>query len=181
MNFSAGLGDIVLAANAVLLVFHSIASYGLDGFAHAAEALVGEAVGARSPRRLRSVVLVSSLWAGVLSIILSAGMFLTGPALIDILTDIEAVRHTARIYLPWVAVLPMLSVASYQLDGIFIGATRTAEMRNAMVVALLGFVLLGTWLGGAMGNHGLWLAYAVFMVLRAAGLAAYYRRIERRL
>lgn len=179
MNASARLGDAVLAANAVLLVFHTIVAYGLDAYAHAAEALVGEAVGARSRDRLRAAVRYSSLWAVALAAMFSVALFGLGGVLIDLLTDIESVRLEARAYLPWAAALSVISVASFQLDGIFIGATRSAEMRNAMIVSLAGFMLIGSWLAGALENHGLWLAYAIFMVLRAVTLAAYYPRIER--
>jgi MATE family multidrug resistance protein len=89
------------------------------------------------------------------------------------------VRATARAYLPWVVLSPLVSVWSFQLDGIFIGATRTAEMRNAMAVSLALYAAAVWSLIPLMGNHGLWLAFMVLMVARAATLALLYPRLER--
>ena len=106
---------------------------------------------------------------------------LFGAAIIDVLTGVAEVRAAARAVLPWMMVAPLVSVWSYQLDGIFIGAVRSAEMRNAMVVALAIFVAAVTVLKPVMGNHGLWLAFLIFMTARLATLGAYYPRIERAL
>ena len=176
----ARMGDLTLAANAVLLNFQIFSAYAMDGFANAAEALTGEAVGARNRDRFRRAVKASSLWALIFSVGFTAFFFFAGPLLIDTLTSVEEVRRAARVYLPWVVILPMLSVWSFQLDGIFIGSTWTAEMRNGMALSLAVF-------GGALyllvpdlGNHGLWLAFCIFMVTRALTLGAVYPRLERR-
>ena len=176
---AAGMGDVVLAANAVLLIFQSLLSYGLDGFAHAAEALTGGAVGAGDRARFKGAVRATSRWALVFAGAYAVFYGALGPVLIDVITDVSEVRATARAYLPWVVLSPLVSVWSFQLDGIFIGATRTAGMRNAMAVSLALYAAAVWVLIPVMGNHGLWLAFLVLMVARAVTLALLYPRLER--
>ena len=177
----AKMGDAILAANAVLLNMVHFMSYGLDGFAHATEALVGRAVGARDRAAYRGAVRASTALALATAAAFAAVFALFGAAIIDALTGVAEVRAAARAVLPWMIVAPLVSVWSYQLDGIFIGAVRSAEMRNAMIASLVVFVAAVTVLKPAMGNHGLWLAFLVFMAARTATLGAYWPRIERSL
>ncbi len=177
----ARMGNDLLAANAILLNFQTFMAYGLDGFAHASEALIGSAVGAGDRQLLRRAVRTTTIWAfgtAALFALVYAG---AGRMIIAVLTSIPEVRATAAIYLPWVAVSPLISVWSFQLDGIFIGATRTPEMRNGMLISLGLFLAAGWFLIPRMGNHGLWLALMVFMVIRAIFLGAWYPRIARNL
>ncbi len=177
----AKMGDAILAANAVLLNMVHFMSYGLDGFAHATEALVGRAVGARDRAAYRGAVRASTALALATAAAFAAVFALFGAAIIDALTGVAEVRAAARAVLPWMIVAPLVSVWSYQLDGIFIGAVRSAEMRNAMIASLVVFVAAVTALKPVMGNHGLWLAFLVFMAARTATLGAYWPRIERSL
>jgi len=179
MSLSARNNDIVLAANAVLLNISTFVAYGLDGFANAAEALAGEAYGARDRKTFRSAVLASTRWAVILSILITLSLFWLGPLIIDVLTGIEDVRLAARTYLPWTAIMPIVSVWCFQLDGIFIGTTHTAEMRNGMVISVAFYVLLLFLLMPLWGNHGAWLALMAFMAARGLTLAVMYPRIER--
>lgn len=175
------LGDTTLAANAILLNLQSIMAYGVDGFAYAAEVLVGAAVGARDRGALSAAVRTSTLWAAGLAAGISLVYALAGMAIIDLFTTIEQVRQAAYLYLPWIAVSPLLSVWSFQLDGIFIGATRTAELRNGMVLALVVYLLGATAFVPWLGNHGLWLAFVIWIAARALPLAIWYPRILRSL
>jgi len=175
---SAGQGDTVLAANQVLMQVLTLSAYLLDGFAHTAETLVGQAVGARAAPRLARAVRVSSAWAAGTAAGLSLGFALGGAWLIDTLTTSAEVRAAARMYLPWAALAPLLGVASFQLDGIFIGATRTADLRNAMAVSVAGYAL-AVWALAPWGNHGLWAALSLLFVLRALTLARRYPRLLR--
>ena len=177
----ARLGDITLAANAILMNLLTIMAFGLDGFAMAAEILVGGAVGARDRLAFRAAVKDSTVWAAALA--LAAGLLLlaAGGPIIDLFTIHDNVRAAARSYLPWLALSPMVAVWCYQLDGIYIGATRTAEMRNGVALALAGNLLV-LWLAmPPLGNHGLWLALMVFFMLRGATLALWLPRIDRSL
>lgn len=177
---AAKMDDDILAANAVLIQFQHFLSFGLDGFAHAAEALVGAAIGAGSRARLRAAVVTAGIWAlavAALYTIIYAGL---GSFIIGALTGIEIVRAGANEYLVWLMISPIVSVWSFLLDGIFIGATRTAEMRNAMLISLAVFLAAVFVLQPIYGNHGLWLSLMLFMVARAITLGAYYPRLERR-
>lgn len=167
-------GDVTLAANALLQSTAAICVYLLDGFAFAAEALVGQAIGASSLSRFREAVRLSTIWAAGVGLILSAILWLAGPTTLLLLTTSAEVRAEALTYLPWAALTPILGVWCFQLDGIFIGATRTADMRNMMLVSVC--IFLGAWalLAPAYGNHGLWAAVSIFYVARAATLLARY-------
>ena len=174
----ARLGTTVLAANAILMNFQSFLAHGLDGFAHATSALVGEAVGGRDRRALHRCVAAAT----VMATIVAAGYTLiyaaAGPAIIRLFTDIAELRAFSSTYLVWVIASPLLSVWAYQLDGIFIGATRPAEMRNAMLVSVAVYVAAMATLPGLWSNHGLWLSVMIFMVVRALTLVMLYPRIE---
>ena len=177
-NQGARFGDVTLAANHILLQLVSFSAFFLDGFAFVAEALVGGAVGARDRNRLRRVVRLSSELALGTAAVLAVGIWLLGGPLIAALTSIPEVNAAAATYLPWTALYVLLSVAAFQLDGVFIGATRTREMRNAGLVSLAVFLLAAWGLAGTLGNHGLWIAFIVFVVARALALLPHYRRLE---
>jgi len=178
-SLGARHGDIILAANAVLLNIQSFVAYGLDGFANAAESLAGEAYGARNRTTFRAAVLASSRWAILLSVVITLCLFVIGPYIIDALTGIAEVRVAARMYLPWAAMMPVISVWCFQLDGIFIGTTHSSEMRNGMAISLIFYVLMLVILMPIWGNHGAWLAMAIFMAARGVTLGVMYPRIER--
>jgi len=173
----ARAGDATLAANAVLLNLHWIATYALDGFANATEALVGEAVGARRVDDYRAVLKASTVSAGVVAAGLSLFFLIAGSSLVSLLTNQQAVRLLALRYLPWAVVLPLVSVWGYQMDGVFIGATRAPELRDSMVIAFLGYLVLAIVLSRVMGNNGLWCAFCCFMILRGSLLAARLPRV----
>lgn len=173
------MGNITLAANAVLLHLQHFLAYGLDGFAFAVESLAGSAYGARNRGAFRTAVRVTTIWALIVAGLFTVLYAVLGSSIISVITGIEPVRLAAADYLIWLLVSPVLSVWSYQLDGIFIGATRSVEMRNGMVLSLLVY-LLAIWLFvPLLGNHGLWLSLMIFMVTRAITLGLWYPRIER--
>ena len=177
----ARLGDETLAANAVLMNFFAFISYGLDGFANTAQTMVGAAAGARSRPLYRQAIRDTTLWAAVLAAAAALILALLGPSLIDLYSVNELVRSTARTYLPWMIAMPLLAVWCFQLDGIFIGAMRSQEMRNGMILSLLG-ELAALWLLVPLwGNHGLWLSMTIFVSLRGLTLGVWLPRIERSL
>ncbi|GHE05338.1 multidrug transporter [Defluviimonas sp. 20V17] len=177
----AGFGDVTLAANQVLMQFLEIAAYALDGFAFAAESLVGQAVGAGSIPRLRRSALLASQWALLAAALMAAGFWLAGPAIIDLMAKAPQVQVEARVYLPWVVAAMLISLASYMLDGIFIGATRTAAMRNAMAISVAIYALALAALVPVFGNHGLWAGLLVLNLARAVTLWRRYPALERAL
>ncbi|MGY0650378.1 MATE family efflux transporter [Luteimonas sp. A537] len=179
-NAGARFGDVTLAANHILLQLVSFSAFFLDGFAFVAEAHVGAAWGARDSGRFRRAVRLSSELAGGTALVLAVAVLLLGDAAVMALTSLPAVREVAATHLPWAALYVLLSVAAFQLDGVFIGATRTREMRHAGLVSL-GVFLLAAWpLAALWGNHGLWAAFVVYVVARAAALLGYYSRLVRR-
>jgi len=176
----ADLGDTTLAANAVLLQFVLLASYGLDGFAHATESLVGQRIGAADEPGFRAVVRAATECSMLMAGLASMGFLLAGEALIAVLTDLSAVRAMAENYLIWVVAMPLLAATSYLLDGIFIGATKPQAMRDTMVTALMLVYLPVWWLAQPLGNHGLWLAFIAFTVARSLLLGGVFVRAWRR-
>ena len=171
-------GDATLAGNAVLMQFISAAAFFLDGMAFAAEALVGRALGAAQRDGLTLAARLTTLWAGGVAVLLTLALFLCGTWFIDGLTVDPGARAAARAFLPWAAAAPLLGVWAFQLDGIFIGATRTADMRNAMLVSLVIFLVawraLLPW-----GNTGLWAAFYVHYLARTGSLLYFYPALVR--
>ena len=170
----ARMGDSVVAANAVLLNFLLLTSHGLDGLAHAVEALGGHALGQRNRLAIKRVLVVSTLW----SLIVGAGFVLVfnlfGEGIINMLTSVESIRQVASTYLPWMAWMPLVAVWSYLLDGLFIGATRARAMRNAMLLGVALIYLPAAWLLRDSGNHGLWLGFYLFMAARGVLLGGWF-------
>jgi len=174
----AGLGDITLAANQIMLQFVEITAYALDGFAFSAEAMVGGALGARNRGALRKAALLSSYWALFGAVLLTLFFALTGPWLIEVMTTSEPVREESLRYLWWMVAFPLLGLPSWMFDGIFIGATRTRDMRIAMLQSTLAYMVILAVLVPTMGNHGLWLALMLFDIIRALTLWRYYPALE---
>ena len=161
----ARLGDAVLAANAVPITFLLLLSNLLDGFANAAEALVGDAHGRHDRQALRQAIGATGRWTVACAALGLIAFSLGGVPLIHLLTDLPGIRDTAITYLPWMLLLPLTASAGFWLDGIFVGATWGAAMRNTMLLAVgIFFVLWALTLGWE--NHGLWLAMNGFMAGR---------------
>ena len=175
----ARLGDDVLAANALLLNVLLLISSGLDGFAHAAEALTGEAIGQQGRAQFYEIVKVTgwcSLFCGML---LSLALGVGGDTLLSGLTSIANVKEEASSYLPWLVVMPLIAVWCFWLDGIFIGAVRTDMMQHTVLVATI-IVFLPVWyLSRHLGNNGLWMAYSVFLAARGVSLALVFRHFSK--
>jgi MATE family multidrug resistance protein len=175
----ARFGDVTLAANHVLLQFLEITAYAMDGFAIAAETLVGQAMGARSVARVRRAALMTSFW-GLVSVIITASAFaFFGPWIIDLMTTAPDVRIEARAYLPYMIAAPLVGCAAWMLDGIFIGATRSADMCNMMALSAVIYVIALLILMPMIGNHGLWVALLISFVARGITLGARYLSLER--
>lgn len=173
-------GTEILAANAVLMNLQNLTAYGLDGFAQAAEVLVGKEIGRKSKQNLRAAVIVSSKWAIYTAVAFSGFYWIFGEMLINGLTNIETIRTISSDYLIWVIILPLLSIWSFQLDGIFIGATAGSHMRNGMIISTLCYILCIFIFLPLWGNHGLWFSYAIFLIMRALTLVFKYPEVEKR-
>lgn len=173
-------GDVILAANAIMLNFQHLMSYGLDGFANAAEALVGKAIGAKSRAGFLRAVRLALGWTLCVALVYAVFFLLGGKSIINLLTSIDAVRQAAYIYLPWLIISPVISAWSFLWDGVFVGGTRAREMRDAMVISAF-LVYLPVWyFTQGLGNHGLWLAFTAFLAARGLTMTWWFVRIDQR-
>ncbi|QFT96966.1 DNA-damage-inducible protein F [Roseovarius sp. THAF8] len=172
------LGDVTLAANQVLLQFLNISSHALDGFAFAAEALVGQAYGQGSVARLRRGAVLASIWALTIVLLIAVAFAVWGGAIVDLMAKAPEVQAEARTYLVYVCIAPVVGVAPFMLDGIFIGATRAGDMRNMMAISLAIYVISALLLVPWLGNHGLWLALLISFVARGVTLWMRYPALE---
>ncbi len=164
---SAQFGEIILAANTVLLHFQTFLAYTLDGLANAAEVLSGRAIGRKNKQLLKQAVLTTGLWSLLIAIVFSAIYLFFGKEIIYLLTNLESIRNTALEYLPWLLILPLISSPSFLFDGIFVGATLSKQMRDTMIISVLGCFLPVYYFNLSLQNHGLWLAFSCFMIIRS--------------
>jgi len=176
--FGADFGDVPLAANQVLLQFLFITAYAMDGFAISAETLVGQALGANNRIALRQSASLTSFWGLVTVIVLSLAFWAFGGGIIDLMTTAPDVRAEARLYLVYMIMAPVLGMAAWMLDGIFIGATRTRDMRNMMALSFIVYAVSIAVLVPKFGNHGLWLSLLISFVARGVTLGLKYPGLE---
>jgi MATE family multidrug resistance protein len=172
----ARLGGLVLAANAVLMNFQNLTSFGLDGMAHAAEALVGKSIGQKRREALEESVRLTLKWSLIFSVGFTLVYLVAGRSIIGLLTDLPEVRETAIRYLPWMIASPLVSVWCFLYDGVYVGATRAKEMRNIMVISTLLVFLPAWYFLQPLGNDGLWFAFLIFMASRGIGMHVGYRK-----
>ena len=162
----ASFGPVTLAANAVLLNFFMISSFYLDGIATAAEQIAGQTIGARYRPGFERAVKLTGLWSLGLALASLAFFLGLGPSIIGFITTAPEVRLAAELHLPYAALTALTGALAFQMDGIFIGATWSREMRNMMIVALAGYLATLAALVPMFGNHGLWIALNMFLALR---------------
>lgn len=172
----ARLGDLSLAANLILMQFVTFSAFFIDGFAIASESIMGEAHGKRDRHAANDIIRAAFFNGGLLALLLSVALFFLSPGIMQLLTSSPTVINEATEFSLWMVATPLISFAAYIYDGLFIGATKTAEMRTAMVVSLLVYLL--AWrLTQSFENHGLWLALMIYYVARAVSLGYYQRRL----
>lgn len=177
--FGARFGDVQLAANHILLLFLNITAYAMDGLAFSAEAFVGQALGEGRRTALRRAAVLTSIWGFAVGVFLAAVFLIAGGQIIDIMTTAPEVRAVARVYLPYMILAPILGAAAWMLDGIFIGATRTADMRNMMFLSAVIYFVAVLVLMPMLGNHGLWVGFLISFVARGITLGWKYPALER--
>lgn len=180
-NQGAEFGDEVLAANHVLLQFVSLSAFFLDGFAHVAEMLAGKAYGAGDRANFTLQIKHSTVLAGLTALFLAFTVYGLSSYLIPLLTKETVVQHIASRHSLYAAIYIVFSFAAFQLDGVFIGVTRSKEMRNATLMALVVFIGIATLLVPSYANSGLWIAFIIYVIARAIMLGYYYPRIIRAL
>lgn len=171
---SAEFGNVVLAANSILLQLWMMVSYGIDGFAYAAESLIGRYTGSRQQKRVKLAIKYCFLWGMGIGVLASATYAILDVRILQLFTNQQDVIDTAMIYFLWTIAGPTVSSFSYIWDGIFIGATATGPMRDSMIIATLGIFLPAYGIGVYyLGNHALWLAMTLFMIARGTTLTLF--------
>jgi Na+-driven multidrug efflux pump len=166
----AQFGTLTLAANAVLMNFFLVGGYFLDGFASAAEQLAGRAIGAGSRRAFTRAIAITTVWGFALSGMATAIFLAFGRDLVGIVTTAGDVRAATVPFIPWAAFTAMSGVLAFQMDGVFIGATWSRDMRNMMLLSFAAYLLALYFLAPSFGNHGLWASLHVFLLVRGASL-----------
>ena len=170
--------DATLAANQVLVQFLNITAYAMDGFAFAAEALVGQALGAKNRALFRRSAVMTSQWGVGLVVLMAIAFYVFGNTIINVMTTAEDVRVVSYDYLPWMVLAPLVGAAAWMLDGIFIGATRTADMRNMMFISFCVYLIALAFLLPKYDNHGLWASLIIFSIARGVTLGYKYPKLE---
>ena len=173
----ARLGDLVLAVNAILILLQMFLSYGLDGFAQAAEVLVGNSYGSKNKILFKKVTILTGLISFIAALAYSLIYLFYGLSIIKIITNINEVIIAAEIYLPWIALSPVISFLSFHLDGVFIGASKTKIMRNSMIFSFLIYISAIIILVPMYQNHGLWASFLIFMFFRGLTLLVRYKSL----
>lgn len=176
-SFSARFGEVTLAANAVLQNFLMFGSFALDGFAHAAETLVGQAYGAERRKQFLWAVRKTTIWSIISAVVMAALFAAAGPWIIDALTSIPEVRAASYEYLVWAVILPITGVLGFQFDGVFLGAMQTKQWRNMMLLSVAIYGLFAWWAVETGSNHMLWAAFNAFFLLRGVTLALLFPTI----
>ena len=178
MFWGADFGDVNLAANQILLQFLQVTAFALDGFAAAAESLVGQALGAKNVAQLRRGAVLTSCWGAAICVVLALAFAVAGPSIIDVMTTAPEVQSTAGSYLPYMVAAPIVGVAAWMFDGIFIGATRSRDMRNMMIVSAIAYFAAVIPLIAVFDNHGLWIGLLFSFVVRGVTLGLKYPALE---
>lgn len=164
--------DTILAVNSMLMQFFMFFSFLIDGFAYASEALIGMFIGSRSRDSLKKAIRLLFVWGFGISLLFTLLYLFASKAIIGLITDLPEVRENAQPYVFWVIIIPLVSFSAFLWDGIFIGATAGKAMRNAMLISTLAIFFPSYWiLSRIIGNHGLWLAFILFLGARGISMS----------
>ena len=175
------LGEDYLAVNAILMQFIILAAFFLDAYAFSTEGVVGFTIGRKNKKSFLSVVKNSIELSFFTALLISVLYLIFFKSIINIITDVEILRFISYKHFIWIIVIPPIASFCYQLDGIFIGASQTKEMRNAMIISVASFILISIYLTKHFGNHGLWLSLLIFMILRSLSLNYFFNKILKKL
>ncbi len=174
------LGEDYLAVNTILIQFIIFAAFFLDAYAFSTEGVAGFTIGRKLKNSFLSVVKNSIQISFITALIVSLVYIIFFKQIINIITDIELLRFISYKHFLWVIIIPPVASFCYQLDGIFIGASQTREMRNAMIISVVSFIIISINSIKYFGNHGLWFSLMCFMILRSLTLKFYFNKILRK-
>ena len=171
------LGEDYLAVNTILMQFIILAAFFLDAYAFSTEGVIGFSIGKKNKKSFLSCVENSIQLSFFTALIISILYLIFFKQVINIITDVEILRFISYQHAIWIIIIPPVASFCYQLDGIFIGASQTQDMRNGMMVAVASFVIISIYLTKYFGNHGLWFSLLIFTVLRSLTLRYFFNRI----
>ena len=171
------INEDVVAANTILLNLIMLSAFILDAYAFSTEGLVGYSIGSKNKKLLKEIIKNSFILSSATGLIISFGYFLGKNKFIELMTDLESIKVICLSYSIWIVIIPFISSFCYQFDGIFVGASKTKELRNAMIISVSIYLLTAFFLVNFFGNLGLWIALSIFFFLRGLTLFLYIGRI----
>ena len=175
------LGQDYLAVNTILMQFIILAAFFLDAYAFSTEGIVGYSIGRKNKKSFLLIVKNSIQLSFFTGIVISLFYLIFFKQIINIITDVEILRFLSFKHFIWIIVIPPIASLCYQLDGIFIGASQTKEMKNAMIISVASFIGISIYLTKLLGNHGLWLSILLFMILRSLTLSYFFNKILKKI
>tara|TARA_X000001036_G_scaffold91425_1_gene83805 strand:- start:42 stop:1367 length:1326 start_codon:yes stop_codon:yes gene_type:complete len=174
------IGEDYLAVNTILMQFIILSAFFLDAYAFSTEGIIGFAIGRRNKKSFLTIVKNSIQVSFVTALVISLIYFIFAKQIINTITDVEILRFISYKHIIWIIIIPPAASFCYQLDGIFIGASQTKEMRNAMIISVVSFLIISIYLTEYLGNHGLWLSLLLFIILRSLSLNYFFDKILRK-
>ena len=171
------IGEDYIAANAILINLVFLSAFILDAYAFSTEGMVGYSLGKKDLSLFKKIVKNSFILSTLTGLIISIVYFFLNKYVIELMSDIETIRNLSSSYAVWLVIMPLISSFCYQFDGIFIGASQTKELRNAMIFSVFSYLALSLLLTEIMGNTGIWISLCLFMILRALSLFYYLDKI----
>ena len=171
------IGEDYVAANAILINLVFLSAFILDAYAFSTEGIVGYSLGKKDLNLFKNIVKNSFILSSISGLIISIIFFFTNNLVINLMSDISEIRELSSSYVLWLIVLPVISSFCYQFDGIFIGASQTKELRNAMIFSVFSYLLISILLIKFLFNTGIWISLCIFMILRALSLFYYLDKI----
>jgi len=171
------IGEDYIAANAILINLVFLSAFILDAYAFSTEGMVGYSLGKNDINLFKKIIKNSFILSSITGLIISIIYFLINKFTIQLMSNIEAIKNLSSSYVIWLIIMPLISSFCYQLDGIFIGASQTKELRNAMIFSVFSYVIISLVLADFLGNTGIWISLCVFMILRAFSLYYYLDKI----
>ena len=171
------IGEDFVAANAILINLVFLSAFILDAYAFSTEGIVGYSLGKKDLNLFKNIVKNSFILSSISGLIISIIFFFTYNLVINLMSDINEIRELSSSYAVWLIILPVISSFCYQFDGIFIGASQTKELRNAMIFSVFSYLLISILLIKFLFNTGIWISLCIFMILRAVSLFYYLDKI----
>ena len=171
------IGEDYVAANAILINLVFLSAFILDAYAFSTEGIVGYSLGKKDLNLFKNIVKNSFILSSLSGLIISIIYFFVYEHVINLMSDLEEIRKLSSSYVIWLIILPLISSFCYQFDGIFIGASQTKELRNAMVFSVMSYLIISIVLTKLLFNNGIWISLCIFMILRALSLFYYLNKI----